>query len=318
MKNDLVVSVCMITYNHEPFIAEAIEGVLMQKANFTIELIIGEDCSTDKTREICKEYQQKYPEIIKLQLPDKNKGMMRNFIENIQAAKGKYIALCEGDDYWTDPLKLQKQVDFLEVNPDYALIHTNYKSFIQQENKFFQKVLKRDVGSVFGSYLKNNQIATLTALFRQNAVKEGVIQYFVKNNFLMADYPLWLHIAQFHKVGYLDEITAVYRILPESAYHTQNKVKEAIFNDSMLEIKVFFAEKNNSINLILDDLVASYKHQLDFGFKNQQKDLVVKAYKFLKKYKQVTYGALFCYLGIKYNFYPVAKFTLKVKRILVN
>lgn len=122
---EIIVSVCMITYNHQKFISEAIEGVLMQKTTFPIELIIGEDCSTDATRSICIDYQNKYPDIIKLQLPDTNKGMMRNFIENMQAATGRYIALCEGDDYWTDPYKLQKQVEFLEANKDYSIVSHN-------------------------------------------------------------------------------------------------------------------------------------------------------------------------------------------------
>ena len=97
-----LVSICVITYNQEKYIAQAIDGVLMQQTDFPIELIIGEDCSPDNTRKICLDYKNKYPDKIKLLLPDKNKGSMRNFIDTMQAANGKYIALCEGDDYWTD------------------------------------------------------------------------------------------------------------------------------------------------------------------------------------------------------------------------
>lgn len=124
-----VVSVCMITYNHENYIKQAIEGVLMQQTSFPIELIIGEDCSTDNTRKICIEYQAKYPDIVRLILPEKNLGIKRNFIETMQAAKGNFIALCEGDDYWTDALKLQKQVDFLEANSEYSLCCHRYKIY---------------------------------------------------------------------------------------------------------------------------------------------------------------------------------------------
>jgi glycosyltransferase involved in cell wall biosynthesis len=121
LKSFKMVSVCMITYNHEPFIRVAIEGVLIQKATFPMELVIGEDCSTDNTRAICEEYVKKHPNIIRLLPSEKNAGMMPNFIRTLQACTGKYIALCEGDDYWTDPLKLQKQVDFLEGNNDYSM-----------------------------------------------------------------------------------------------------------------------------------------------------------------------------------------------------
>ncbi|MDR0604779.1 MAG: glycosyltransferase [Bacteroidales bacterium] len=121
-----MLSVCLITYNHEAYIREAIDSVLMQKTNFPIEIVIGEDCSTDNTRNLCIEYKEKFPDIIKLLLPEKNVGARQNFINTINMCKGKYIALCEGDDYWTDPLKLQKQVDFMEANEEYSITCHRY------------------------------------------------------------------------------------------------------------------------------------------------------------------------------------------------
>jgi len=110
--NHPLVSVCMITYNHEPFIRQCIDGVLMQKTNFPFFLVIGEDYSTDNTRGVCEDYFHLYPQQIKLLPSDRNLGIIPNFIRTIEACDSKYIAFCEGDDYWTDPLKLQKQVDF--------------------------------------------------------------------------------------------------------------------------------------------------------------------------------------------------------------
>ena len=106
------VSICMITFNHEKFIGQAIEGVMMQITDFEYKLIIGEDCSTDKTRQICIDFKEKYPEKIILRLPEKNIGVIPNFIENLDICSKdyKYTAMCEGDDYWIDPLKLQKQM----------------------------------------------------------------------------------------------------------------------------------------------------------------------------------------------------------------
>lgn len=116
-----VVSVCMSTYRHERYIKKAIEGVLMQRTGFPLELVIGEDESDDGTRAICEGMQHKYPERVRLLMNDKWYGQSNNLFRTIKACKGKYIALCEGDDYWTDPGKLQKQVDFLEANPDCVL-----------------------------------------------------------------------------------------------------------------------------------------------------------------------------------------------------
>lgn len=111
----------MITYNHEPYIAQAIEGVLMQKTDFPIELVIGEDCSTDGTRKIVLEYQRQHPEVSRVITSQHNVGMMLNSFRTQMACRGDYVAFCEGDDYWTDPHKLQKQVDFLERNPEFAI-----------------------------------------------------------------------------------------------------------------------------------------------------------------------------------------------------
>jgi glycosyltransferase involved in cell wall biosynthesis len=121
------VSVCMITYNHEAFISEAIESVLMQQTDFEYELVIGEDCSTDRTREIVVEYAKKYPDRIRLLLHEQNMGLMgkKNLVATYRACRGMYIALLEGDDYWTDPLKLQKQVDYMESHRDCALCFHN-------------------------------------------------------------------------------------------------------------------------------------------------------------------------------------------------
>lgn len=116
-----LLSIVTITYNHEPYIQKCIEGVLMQQVNFPIEFIIAEDCSTDGTLAICKEYAEKYPDLIQLITSDNNVGAIANERRAMKAAKGKYIAFCEGDDYWTDSLKLQKQVDFMESNPEYSV-----------------------------------------------------------------------------------------------------------------------------------------------------------------------------------------------------
>ena len=116
MSKEPLVSVYMITYNHEPHIAQAIEGVLMQETDFPIELVIGEDCSTDRTREIVLEYQKKYPDLIRVIISEKNVGARKNGDRTSKLLRGKYVAFCEGDDYWIDPIKIKMQATFLEDN----------------------------------------------------------------------------------------------------------------------------------------------------------------------------------------------------------
>lgn len=139
-----LLSVVTITYNHEPYIAKCIEGVLMQKVNFPIEFIIAEDCSTDGTRAICEDYARRFPDVIRLVLSEKNVGALPNERRALGMARGRYVALCEGDDYWTDECKLQKQVDFLESNPDYTICFHN--RMVEKSGKvFFENALERFV-----------------------------------------------------------------------------------------------------------------------------------------------------------------------------
>ncbi len=113
-------SVVLITYNHEPYLREALDGILMQETDFPYEIVVGEDCSTDHTRDILREYDREHPGLFRLIFREKNLGRPTlNVYETAMACRGEYLAFLEGDDYWTDPKKLQKQVDFLETHPEY-------------------------------------------------------------------------------------------------------------------------------------------------------------------------------------------------------
>lgn len=140
-----LVSITVATYQHVDYIKQCLDGILMQKTNFLYEVIIGEDGSIDGTQEICKEYARKYPDKIRLFIRDRNLSQFVtdnsevirfNGIWNRMSARGKYIAWCEGDDYWTDPYKLQKQVDFLESHPDYVVCSHRYQVYEQKIKRF--------------------------------------------------------------------------------------------------------------------------------------------------------------------------------------
>ena len=118
-ENEVLVSVIVLTYNHEKYICQALDSILMQKVNFKFEILIGDDASTDGTSNIVRQYQEKYPNIIKAYLREDNLGAARNAYELLMVSTGKYLAFCEGDDYWTDPDKLSRQVCFLEENPHF-------------------------------------------------------------------------------------------------------------------------------------------------------------------------------------------------------
>lgn len=221
---DLRVSVCMITYNHERFIAGAIEGVMMQQTNFPVQLIIGEDCSTDNTRRICIEYQQKYPDRITLRLPEKNLGGMNNFLENLDACLDgfKYVAMCEGDDYWIDPLKLQKQVDYLESHPDCGLVYTDVKIYDDPTRRFIERKHKpRPADSqIIPELIKTKYIEFPSIAVRADLLRR--ILAILHPEWLgkvIGDTRLILEFAQLSKIGYIPEETTVYRLVQGSASH---------------------------------------------------------------------------------------------------
>ena len=129
------VSVLVMTYNHEKFIRQALDSVLMQETNFEYEILISEDCSTDRTRAIVLEFQQAHPEKVQLLLSTQNIHSNEIVVRGIRAAQGEYIALLDGDDYWTSPLKLQKQVDFLDSHPECSMCFHNARIFHQTEGR---------------------------------------------------------------------------------------------------------------------------------------------------------------------------------------
>lgn len=139
----IVVSVCCITYNHASYIRQCLDGFLMQKTTFPIEILIHDDASTDGTQDIIREYETKYPGTIKPIYQKENqysKGIKISSTYNFPRAQGKYIALCEGDDYWTASDKLQKQVDFLENHSDYVMCSHRYKLYFQREGRMEDKI----------------------------------------------------------------------------------------------------------------------------------------------------------------------------------
>lgn len=215
---NMKVSVAMVTYNHERFITQAIEGVLMQQTDFPIELVVGEDCSTDDTRMIVQGYAQRYPQQIRLLLNERNQGPSANFAATLEACRGQYIALCEGDDYWTDPLKLQKQVDFLETHPDCMIcFHQSLRIYDDQDKApYFLVEFNGDQIFKKEQLYANCMIQTCSVLYRRIPMGD----FFEKSARLkIGDWPLFVYLAQFGDIGYLDEVMSVYRIHAQGAWN---------------------------------------------------------------------------------------------------
>lgn len=224
MKEPLV-SVIVVTYNHHDYISQCLESILMQQTNFPFELILGEDESSDDTRKICIKYAQKYPDKIHLFLRSRedcisingNPTGIYNFKECLKTTRGKYIAICEGDDYWIDPLKLQKQVDFLEMNSDYNICFHN--AIVKYANTEKPDVLFSNLAGNKLDYDKSMYtiddliseeplIPTASILFRNRA---PIILPKWFDSVMNSDMVLFVLVCGKGKIRYFEECWSVYR-----------------------------------------------------------------------------------------------------------
>jgi glycosyltransferase involved in cell wall biosynthesis len=252
-------SVAMITYNHERFIGQAIESVLAQKVNFEYEIVVGEDCSTDGTRAIVTDLSRRYPSRIVPLLRERNLGGPRNFHGTLAACRGQYVALLEGDDYWTCTNKLQKQVDFLDLHPDWNICCS--RAQVRNELNVSSGALRVQTGAIFparpdsppvngqdlagllpvspraaGTYtlkdlLCENFIPTCTVVYRWSGLPRFPSSL---SRSALGDLTRHAIVAGQKNIELLDDCTAVYRIHPGGIWSSRDRVSQFIENTTML------------------------------------------------------------------------------------
>ena len=221
------VSVCMLAYNSEKYISEAIESVMMQETNFEIELVIADDKSTDDTIKIAEEYKLRYPEVIKLVLNPVNIGMSANYINAFRHCSAPYIAMLDGDDYWRDPYKLQQQIDFLEQNKDFGMVYSDCTVVDAEGNEFEWDKIESyrkhfSSGMLFFRLLAvGGFIQPLTACFRKSLISDELSR---SDLWFFEDWWLWMRIAAKAKCYFLNSRTAGYRV--HAAQVTKTRVKD--------------------------------------------------------------------------------------------
>ena len=245
--SDPLVSISCTTYNHVNYIEQCLDGFLEQETEYPFEILIHDDCSTDGATNIIKEYEKRYPSIIKAIYEKENQYQngkhVGSDVWNLPRAKGKYIAFCEGDDYWTDSQKLQKQVDFLEKNINYGMCYSKSGIFLDDTKRMSKETWGSKVSSFEDLLFNGNRVPTLTVLIRKeiynNFVKE--INPSMKN-WVAGDYPLWLYVLKKSKAFFLPEKTAVYRVANSSVSHGNDFDKRFRFSNGIFQIKKFFAD----------------------------------------------------------------------------
>lgn len=216
----------MMAYNHSAYISQAVESVLMQETDFAFEVLIGEDRSQDDTREKLARLQEKYPQKINLLLNEHNIGIHKNLDQLLGSAKGEYIAILEGDDYWTSPNKLQKQIDFLEDHSDFTVCFHN-ALMVNEENSPLRNYCPADQKAIsgFDDLLVENFIPTCSIVFRGGLLPRMPAW---TETLPMLDWPLLILLAGQGKIGYINEVMGVYRVHAGGIWSTQRHLKKLI------------------------------------------------------------------------------------------
>lgn len=285
------VAIWTMTYNHAPYIRECLDGIVMQQTNFPFVAIVHDDCSLDGTIEIIKEYASKYPDIIKPIFEEENQYSKRNGSldrikqQSLTATGAKYIAICEGDDYWIDPLKLQKQVDFLESHPDYSLIYSNFNILIQKDGK----IIKNVFDSMPYRYPK-----------WYNTPEDFIIRggytcppsWLIRSKQLFCpsikscdgSFVTFAHFLCTSRVYCLNDTMAVYRVLRESASHSLNYSKLYKREQELLNVKKELVKLYKlDLNCITEIEKNYYNSFLSLIFINKDYEEVWKADRILTK-----------------------------------
>lgn len=209
-----LVSILLITYNQQDFIAQAIESVLMQKVDFPYEIIIGEDLGHDNTRAICEEYAAKY-DFIHVLPRTKNLGVAGNWCDCAQHAQGKYMMMLDGDDYWTDPNKMQRQVDFMETHSECVVYHTNC-DILYMNTGAVKPSNKHNVpeGMILHDIMAGHeQMTSSTMCLRAESVKKHIpFDMYVNEDFPCEDWPTIVLLSAYGEIRYLPKSTTVYRV----------------------------------------------------------------------------------------------------------
>lgn len=297
MKNEVKVSIIVITYNQEKTIARTLHSILSQVKDFPIEIIIGDDASEDDTENICKEYAQKYKEI-KYIRNEKNKGLRDNYFDCLLEAQGEYIADLAGDDFWIDPLKLQKQVEILDTQKDVNLVCTDWKNYYENSKTFgspwsngrypYKDLFNsNEITLKLLSHLNPAAVHLCTALYR----KETFLKLYQENksafrckDFIVEDLPLIVLFSTVGKIKYLDFPSLAYSIHDKSVTGTSDFDRVFDFYYSVLLqthyladlVKIDQRKLEEVYKRIIHHIVMQAFHLEDEVRMNKSKELIKK------------------------------------------
>ena len=271
MGERVLVSVVMITYGHEKYIRQAIEGVLMQEGDFDLELVIANDCSPDNTDAIIRQIilENKSKCVIKYFLHENNLGIMPNFYFALEQCKGQYIAICEGDDYWIDSLKINKQLHILNSNVNVGLVYTNVRRYIQEKSIFLDSPIDEvNFKNQVPKMLEGKYIEFASTLFKQEllfSIMEDLKSEIMDK--VIGDTRILLEAAHRTRIACLHDVTTVYRINEGSITRTKNLSKMMfVILDSYFCRKTFIERYKYPSNLLSNSIINTFRSLINLAY----------------------------------------------------
>ena len=246
MDEKVVISVLICTYNQEKYIASAIESAVGQIVDVPIEILIGDDCSTDNTRSIIQTFAERYPNKIRLIYPEKNLGATQNLLNLIEASQGEFLAMLDGDDVWLDLNKLQKQLDIMLLNPSVGMVCSKAKVWNENKQQYTGVLGDASVESFMELVKGNLDVAAPTIFLKKDLMNKCISSsnWYIKNN-LFFDTVISYWFAYYSKIVFITEELAMYRVLLNSGCHTSNKKTQREYDKRYFAIKTRFLMENN-------------------------------------------------------------------------
>ncbi len=340
--DDYLVSVLCMTYNQSVYITDALNGFAMQQTNFPFVAVIVDDASTDGEQEVIRSYMVEHFDhsvetgyrvwetkdafwIFARHNENENchfvATLLKRNLNKEQEQKeavikdwlgAKYISLCEGDDYWTDPLKLQKQVDFLERHEEYSMCCTAFtQTFDGHEES--KQIVRHDIDEItVDELLKERWIGTLTTLYRSELMSDYAPPF---PNLPFGDLPMWFHLALKGRVKYMKDVTANYRSLPTSACHFTDLQKQLTFGLDVMRVREYYAMVEDKIDVVQPVLSKNSHYYLVQCYKNRLFDFPMDTlWHFVKEYGHPSGYDMLKYWGMKSEInYAIASAMLKIK-----
>jgi len=320
--NNPIISVFVITYNQEATIARTLDSILVQKHPYSMEVVIGEDCSTDKTRVICETYVTTYPDIFRLLDKEENKGVVRNVCDTLKECRGKYLAGCAGDDWWHNPNKLKLQVQFLERNPLYGLVHSDVDFYLTDKSKTIKSINKTNKTKVPSGDFAINLLAELLPIFtptpcyRKELLKYVDFDRYLEQGFLMEDLPMWLDMCRVGKFYYIDESLATYTIHEGSMCRPLKESRDLEFLQSITKVQKYY--QNTYFKTTISPEAIDYANLKRIFFHKIKFGKYFEAFKLVRQLQKSSNPLIRIFVSILGSNYLIFYLVFKAKQLFLK